>query len=108
MGGLDDPLYDNKWLAEDQFPGFRPSMEHFYQECGSLHMALLEAIEEGFRGRGASVQLKELCEDNVSELRLNYYPPIHVEELRNEKVNRISEHTDFGTVTLLFQDSGMV
>ncbi|KAL3421016.1 hypothetical protein PVAG01_07461 [Phlyctema vagabunda] len=105
MGALDDPLYDNKWLAEEKFPGFRPFMEKFYGECHNLHTTLLEAVEEGFRAEGHNVDLQTLCKENVSEMRLNYYPPIHVRELRSERVNRISEHTDFGTFTLLLQDS---
>ena len=46
----------------------------------------------------------KLCNQNTSELRLNHYPGVLAKELL-EGCNRISEHTDFGTLTLLFQDS---
>ncbi len=47
----------------------------------------------------------EACTPNVSEQRLNYYPSIDIRDLRSGKIKRISEHTDFGTITLLFRDS---
>ena len=47
--------------------------------------------------------LRDRCQDNSSELRLNHYPATDGQTLLRQ--NRISEHSDFGTVTILFQDS---
>lgn len=105
MGAPDDPLYTNFWLQESSLPGFRSFMEKYYATCQSMHMAILSALEKGFRDRGIVVDLVNRCIDNVSELRLNYYPEIDVSKMRLGKMSRISKHTDFGTVTLLFQDS---
>ena len=52
----------------------------------------------------APTYLQDLCDDNTSELRLNHYPSIDIAEV-NKGAKRISEHTDHGTITLLFQDS---
>ncbi|OJD40650.1 clavaminate synthase-like protein [Diplodia corticola] len=104
-GAIDDPLYANKWPAESDIPGFRAHMEKFYDMCQDVHIGILRALERGFRGRGVKVDLVERCRENVSEMRLNYYPPIDIPSLRTGRMSRISEHTDFGTVTLLFQDS---
>ena len=105
MGASDDPLYQNKWPKESDFPRFKEFAEMFYDLCQQTHVNILRALERGFRGHGIDVDLVERCKDNVSELRLNYYPPINVQELKTGKISRISSHTDFGTVTLLFQDS---
>lgn len=105
MGAMDDPLYDNMWLDEGEFPRFRQFMEHFYTICHETHMTILRALEMGFRDVGKEVNLIERCKDNVSELRLNYYPPINVQDMKTGHISRISSHTDFGTVTLLLQDS---
>ncbi|KAB2569597.1 hypothetical protein BFW01_g427 [Lasiodiplodia theobromae] len=104
-GAVDDPLYENKWPTESEFPGFRHAMEGFYDMCQAVHMGILKALEQGFRARGVKVDLVERCRENVSEMRLNYYPEIDIPSLRTGRMSRISEHTDFGTVTLLFQDS---
>ena len=102
---MDDPLYDNKWLDEEVLPGFRGFLESFYGSCHHVHMEILRALEIGFRDQGIHVDLISRCLPNVSELRLNYYPSIDVKDLKTGRINRISAHTDFGTVTLLFQDS---
>jgi isopenicillin N synthase-like dioxygenase len=102
---MDDALYDNIWLKEKLLPGFQTFVESFYDSCHRLHITILRALESGFRERGMDVGLVSRCLPNVSELRLNYYPSVDIKEMRTGKINRISAHTDFGTVTLLFQDS---
>ena len=42
---------------------------------------------------------------NASEMRLNHYPAISIEELSAGRVSRIWPHFDLGVVTLLFQDN---
>ena len=81
-------------------------MESYYDACQEVHMKILHALNRGFRSRGIDVDLVEKCKENVSEIRLNYYPAVNIRDIKSGKLNRISEHTDFGTVTLLLQDSG--
>lgn len=105
MGPSDDPLYENSWPDETDLPGFRSFMETFYELCHEAHMDVLRALEHTLnQPPAAPFGVQQLCLPNVSELRLNYYPELDVREMRSGRVNRISEHTDFGTVTLLFQD----
>ncbi|RJE26166.1 2OG-FeII oxygenase superfamily [Aspergillus sclerotialis] len=40
-----------------------------------------------------------------NEFRLLHYPATPVSELATGTATRIAEHTDFGTITMLFQDS---
>jgi isopenicillin N synthase-like dioxygenase len=49
--------------------------------------------------------LVERCEPAASELRLLYYPPVSVERLATGTIKRAWPHTDFGIITLLFQDA---
>ena len=83
-------------------PGFRAIAEAFYESCHQVHQDIVHALSIGL-GLGSTFLLR-LCNTNSSELRLNHYPGGVMSEMR-KGARRISEHTDFGTVTLLFQDS---
>ncbi|KKK25311.1 hypothetical protein AOCH_003303 [Aspergillus ochraceoroseus] len=103
QGPQSDTLYPNIWNQESDLPGFRAFMETFYDRCHELHLQLLAAI-------ASSMSLPDQffvdrCSQNSSELRLNHYPAAKCSDLRDGAVMRISSHTDFGTITLLFQDS---
>lgn len=39
-----------------------------------------------------------------NQLRLLHYPPIPAAELENDKAARMPAHTDWGSITMLFQD----
>jgi isopenicillin N synthase-like dioxygenase len=62
---------------------------------------LLQALSEGL---GLPPQtLTERHANQSNELRLTHYPPVSRSKFAN--ATRIATHTDFGTITLLFQDS---
>lgn len=65
-------------------------------------MNIMAAMEVGLGLQPG--QLTELCKDAASEIRMNHYPSISVEKLSDGRVKRTWPHTDFGIVTLLFQD----
>lgn len=44
------------------------------------------------------------CCPAASEIRMNRYPPVSTERLEDGRVKRTWPHTDFGIITLLFQD----
>nr|WNT93875.1 putative 2-oxoglutarate/Fe(II)-dependent dioxygenase [Emericellopsis sp.] len=102
QGPPNDEMYPNRWPEDKVIPGFRPFMESFYDKCHNVHLNLLRALGTGL-GLGPA-RLESLCNVNTSELRLNHYPACATSQIRAGAM-RISEHTDFGTVTLLFQDS---
>lgn len=77
-------------------------MESFYLSCHTVHFDILRALAVGLDFDPNF--LSNLCQDNKSELRLNHYPACEASQIRKGAM-RISEHTDFGTLTLLFQDS---
>ena len=78
-------------------------MEVFFHECHETEVALLEAVAMGL---GLSRDhFNSMHTDRVNEFRLLHYPEVNVKELKSGINTRASEHTDFGTITLLFQDS---
>jgi isopenicillin N synthase-like dioxygenase len=107
QGPKQDELYPNRWPDDKDIPGFRPFMESFFDKCHEVHLNLLQALAIGLDKPPTFFQ--DLCRVNTSELRLNHYPACPASQLRagaeGGTAMRISEHTDFGTVTLLFQDS---
>jgi isopenicillin N synthase-like dioxygenase len=88
---------DNRWPSDD----FRRLMTHFYAEClqGAHRMQRILAsaldVDEDFfvnKHRGENVTL-----------RLLYYPDTGVDEIAESQLGA-GEHTDYGLLTLLFQD----
>lgn len=77
-------------------------METFYNSCHEVYLELMHSIEEGLSLAPGFLVPEQLI--NTSELRLNHYPACNATQISSGSANRISEHTDFGTLTLLFQD----
>ncbi|KAK5088934.1 hypothetical protein LTR05_003158 [Lithohypha guttulata] len=103
MGSANDKLVDNIWVPEDILPGFRNSMESFYDKAFETEMHLIDALATAL-GISAT-HLKSLHSKAENEFRLLHYPPTPASKLKDGKSTRIAEHTDFGTITMLFQDS---
>ncbi|KAK1991147.1 flavonol synthase/flavanone 3-hydroxylase [Colletotrichum falcatum] len=102
IGREDDGHLPNIWIPEESLPGFRSFFNDFYEVCYRLELRLLRAValgmgldEDFFRGYHTQ-------RDN--QIRLLHYPPAEEELLRAGRVERLGAHTDFGTMTLLFQD----
>lgn len=103
MGSATDDLVNNVWVPEEVLPGFRAFMESFYETCFKLELEILGALAKAL-GIPAD-QLQALHNKAENEFRLLHYPAIPASELADGTATRIAEHTDFGTITLLFQDS---
>ncbi|OJJ30905.1 hypothetical protein ASPWEDRAFT_54237 [Aspergillus wentii DTO 134E9] len=103
LGSARDDLVDNIWMEEDKLPGFRSFMEEFYDSCFKVELEILAALANAL-GIPES-QMVELHNKAENEFRLLHYPPTPASELADGSATRIAEHTDFGTITMLFQDS---
>lgn len=103
MGSAHDDLVDNIWIADEKLPGFRKFMEDFYTSCFKVELDILHALATAL-GISAS-DLKLLHNRAENEFRLLHYPAVSASELADGTATRIAEHTDFGTITMLFQDS---
>jgi len=80
-------------------------MEHFFNMCHETEERLLRAVAVGM-GLDET-HFDDKLTDRVNEFRLTHYPAVRKSDINLESGNqtRTSEHTDFGTITLLFQDS---
>lgn len=83
--------------------GFREDMLDFFEACKKLHVGLLRAIALGLGIDERWFDEYSRVGDNT--LRLLHYPAVErgVFE-RNKGQVRAGAHTDYGSITLLFQD----
>lgn len=102
--GSDDNTDDASiWLPEATLPGFRAFMTKFYWECWKTSQEVFRAIALGL-GFEDEEYLLQFHSGHDNELALRYYPPVAKSAVENCKVKRMSPHTDFDSLTLLFQD----
>lgn len=89
-------FHDNVWPS---LPGFREVWEHYYAEIASLafDMMRLFALALGLDEHW----FDDKVDKPISNLFANHYPPL---DRRPEPDQlRIGEHTDYGSLTLLYQ-----
>ncbi|KAH8674275.1 hypothetical protein BX600DRAFT_433864 [Xylariales sp. PMI_506] len=104
-GGVKGARYPTKPFVNrytDALPGFAEAMSEFFAQCDDLHHELMSAIAEGLGLDEAFFRNVVTEGDHV--LRLLHYPAAPRAVLSKEGAMRAGSHTDFGTVTLLFQD----
>ncbi|KAL3477641.1 hypothetical protein BJX99DRAFT_225861 [Aspergillus californicus] len=102
LGNETDERMLNIWIPEESLPGFRGFFANFFQTCSGLETLMLRLIAIGM-GLEEKFFL-EYHQDRTNQCRLLHYPPAEEELLRAGKAERIAAHTDFGTMTILFQD----
>lgn len=104
LGRTDSPHLENIWLPEEHLPGFRDAALSFYYACQSFQIGkLLKALSLGL-GLPADF-LGQYHRDGDNQLRLLHYPAAPAEVFSRGEKGRAKAHTDFGTATILFQDS---
>ncbi|PQE29714.1 gibberellin 2-oxidase protein [Rutstroemia sp. NJR-2017a WRK4] len=101
MGPPGDCLYPNKWPSEE-LPSLKSTLETSYRLLHDTSLQIVAAIEVGLELPSGT--LVQRCIPAASEIRLNHYPPASLELLNDGKSKRTWPHTDFGIITLLFQD----
>jgi len=93
-------------FPDDIVPNMRPSLEDLIMKSTELTFRILRALalSLGLEQEYFVEREKDMFTDNChSKLRSLHYPPIT--EAVTAGVVRCGEHTDYGLVTLLFQDS---
>jgi isopenicillin N synthase-like dioxygenase len=93
----------NVWLPEDVLPGFRAFMLGFYWRCFETAKQLLRALAVGIGLDDEEYFLRFHSGEN-NQLRLLHYPPVETEKLESRAVARMPAHSDWGSITMLFQD----
>lgn len=78
-------------------------MENFFTHCSALVHLILDALSLALRLPHPDT-LSATHAQSLFQLRLLHYPSLPAAELQHDRRSRISAHSDFGTLTLLFQD----
>ncbi|KAI8804071.1 hypothetical protein BJ742DRAFT_682418 [Cladochytrium replicatum] len=102
IGNEFDPIHKNEWPEESEVPEFRATMLAFRKAADQLHLKVLKSIAIGL-GLDAEY-FEDKCNQEWHTLRLLHYPSVHVDKLKVEGSARAGEHSDYGSITLLFQD----
>ncbi|KAK2731314.1 hypothetical protein FQN55_004773 [Onygenales sp. PD_40] len=104
MGSEQDSYQPNVWISEDMLPGFRDFMMKFYWECFGVASDILRAISIGI-GLEDQDHLLKLHSGHNNQLRLLHYPSLPAADLESQQYARMPAHTDWSSITLLFQDT---
>ena len=82
---------------------FAATMDEFFQACQDLNMEFMRALALGM---GLSEHwFDEYVDAGDNTLRLLHYPEVKREVfLKHASQRRAGEHSDYGSITLLFQD----
>ncbi|XP_066942656.1 uncharacterized protein [Macrobrachium rosenbergii] len=92
-------------FPDEAVPEFRGAMRDFVDSCERLASRILISMALGLdihRNFFVDAHSRVFREGNSTALRMINYPPIIEEKLPNS--TRCGPHTDYGTLTLLFQD----
>ncbi|WEW55743.1 hypothetical protein PRK78_001176 [Emydomyces testavorans] len=103
MGSDENEDQPNVWIPEEVLPGFRDFMTRFYWECFEVSKNLLRAIALGIDLEDEKYLIKFHSGHN-NQLRLLHYPSLPAALLEEQIYARMPSHTDWSTITFLFQD----
>lgn len=99
----DSSKQPNIWLPEShQIPGFEEFFLDFYEQVYQLQLQILAGLAKGL-GIDPSFLL-DYHRNGDCQTRLLHYPSVKESILRSGQGERIAAHSDFGTITLLWQD----
>ncbi|XP_033632381.1 2-oxoglutarate-dependent dioxygenase htyE-like [Asterias rubens] len=93
---------DNEWPIESACPGFKTTNKDFFDLCVPLHDRVLEVMAHGLNLEDPLFFVKRHAEPTMNCLRTLFYPSLSDVTAREQQV-RCGEHTDYGAITLLFQ-----
>ncbi|KAJ7217615.1 thymine dioxygenase [Mycena rebaudengoi] len=101
-GREDDAVRPNIWLPDGILSGMRETCLEFFWLYHEVEMNVLRALAVGF---GLSEDYFTQYHGKAdNQLRLLHYPSVPAEAIRNERIGRITAHSDYASLTLLLQD----
>ncbi|TID12996.1 Clavaminate synthase-like protein [Venturia nashicola] len=105
IGRDDEEGMPNMWPSGDEEAVvFKKTMLAFFDECKELHRSVMRALALGL-GIGES-WFDGFTDRGDNTLRLLHYPSVSKDVFRKNQLQvRAGSHTDYGSITLLFQDS---
>ncbi|KAG7290367.1 hypothetical protein NEMBOFW57_000367 [Staphylotrichum longicolle] len=106
IGRDDEPSHPNRWppeTEETKLAGFKQTMTFFFTQLASLHTSVMRAIAVGMSLPETFFD-RFVC-DGDNTLRLLHYPAVRRDVFQiNLGQVRAGEHSDYGSITFLFQD----
>ncbi|PKY05197.1 Clavaminate synthase-like protein [Aspergillus campestris IBT 28561] len=103
IGSEHNTAQPNQWIPDECLPGFRDSMTKFYWECQRVGDEILRALAVGLNLENESYLVEKHSGHN-NQLRLLHYLPVPAADLEQERTARCPAHTDWSSMTMLFQD----
>ncbi|KAF2087367.1 Clavaminate synthase-like protein [Saccharata proteae CBS 121410] len=108
IGREDEEGRPNMWPDgfDEEGKAFRETMTGFWERCKGLHVEVMRAIALGM-GLGDEGWFDGFTRRGDNTLRLLHYPEVEKGVFKREDGRvqvRAGEHTDYGSLTLLFQD----
>ncbi|MXR37051.1 isopenicillin N synthase family dioxygenase [Craterilacuibacter sinensis] len=102
------PQMDAQWPSEFELPGFQAAMLDFERQCWKVGMQVLSCFADrlGFERDFFTRAHDPAADDYQSTLRLLHYYAIPAESREQLGLWRAGAHTDFDSLTLLFQRDG--
>ncbi|KAJ9270762.1 hypothetical protein DTO212C5_3259 [Paecilomyces variotii] len=104
IGSENNPEQPNQWIPDEILPGFRNFMNDFYWDCFSVGGEILRAIALGLGLDNDEDYILKKHSGHNNQIRLLHYPSVPAEELESQRMARCPAHTDWSTITMLFQD----
>ncbi|XP_028287740.1 UPF0676 protein C1494.01-like [Parambassis ranga] len=98
---------DIKWPSSAALTGFQEIHTSFFQLCKELSLRVLRVMAQSLDlDPDVFLSAHRLIgtDENATTLRSLYYPPVNSEKAKEGQL-RCGEHSDYGSITLLFQDS---
>jgi isopenicillin N synthase-like dioxygenase len=102
--GNEDEEYHNKWPTEELGEKFRSDLLAYFDAFDALHLRIMRLLAVGMKLTDGDFFVNR-CNQRHENMRLLHYPSIPAHEDLDVTVVRGSVHTDFGTITLLTQES---
>lgn len=98
--------FSNRWPdfeGDEEGAEFKKVMQEFHAKCADLHGLVMRAIALGM-GLGEDF-FDGFMRNGDNSLRLLHYPAVSKSVFEQSKQQmRAGEHSDYGSITLLFQD----
>jgi isopenicillin N synthase-like dioxygenase len=98
--------YPNRLLPEETFPGFKAFIEKWWDECIKQEQLLMRCLCEILGISDLDFLSKQQTPGkNRSHMSWLHYLSMLAAPLQSSESRRLNVHTDFGQLTLLFQDT---
>ncbi|KAM7449088.1 hypothetical protein ABFA07_003082 [Porites harrisoni] len=105
---ITEPHNEQQVWPDDKVPSFQSKIASFFKICGDLSLRILHVMALGLQLKDPETftSTHKVMEStkNCTTLRLLNYPVISKEAVVKPGQIRCGEHTDYGSITLLFQD----